>query len=591
MTTDPHPQKKRSWSSYLPRPGSRSKESRLSLVSPLPTPKEGEELYVTSPATAPASINLSRTTTIESPTVSAPSTPKRWPILLTPPSSSQNHSQEIDQQAVFNAFDRTNSNPQRRTPFARRSITSMMESLSSLSLSRPSTSQGTTNGSTDEKDRRGRQTRPSSASGSTTPMESARNGFANRPRSISPFFFRRFRTRDNSPTPESVPLQSDGEQSDVSSVHPRSTAFTDESGDEQDGDAETDDDGFSADDFYLDPETASNTEKNARVSPELLSVHDVEEPDPLGEGVNVILPPEPYFPIASTERATRGKKGPKRRKTLKHEPLPFQTSRPVFQRDRCTTTITQGDPDGKLAGRMRRRYLVASDLGEESRYALEWGIGTVLRDGDELLVVHVIENESKVDPLDPNTTDRAVKLRRQQERQGFAYILVRQSTSLLQRTRLHVRIVCQAWHAKNARHMLLDIADYYEPIMLIVGSRGLGQLSGILLGSTSHYLIQKCSVPVMVSRRRLKRPPKRSAHLNKNRVHVSLAEAAIDRVAAKVDTDVKTMLDEVQRDEEERQQERPTGIQPSMRDARSMSEEGDAEGDEGEDAEDEGDDR
>jgi len=35
--------------------------------------------------------------------------------------------------------------------------------------------------------------------------------------------------------------------------------------------------------------------------------------------------------------------------------------------------------------------------------------------------------------------------------------------------------------------------------MVIVGSRGLGKLKGILLGSTSHYLVQKSSVPVMVS--------------------------------------------------------------------------------------------
>jgi hypothetical protein len=100
--------------------------------------------------------------------------------------------------------------------------------------------------------------------------------------------------------------------------------------------------------------------------------------------------------------------------------------------------------------------------------------------------------------------------------------------------------------------MLLDIVDHNEPTMLIVGSRGLGQLKGILLGSTSHYLIQKCAVPVMVARRRLKRPPRKSAHLSTHRTHVSLAEAGIDRVAAKVDQDVKTMRDEIERDDERR---------------------------------------
>jgi hypothetical protein len=108
--------------------------------------------------------------------------------------------------------------------------------------------------------------------------------------------------------------------------------------------------------------------------------------------------------------------------------------------------------------------------------------------------------------------------------------------------------------------------------MLIVGSRGIGQLKGsvtylaslqaalvthvhrrhsILLGSTSHYLIQKCSVPVMVARRRLKRPPRRSAHLAKHRARVSLAEAAgVERVTPRVDEDVAHMRDEIERTED-----------------------------------------
>jgi hypothetical protein len=81
------------------------------------------------------------------------------------------------------------------------------------------------------------------------------------------------------------------------------------------------------------------------------------------------------------------------------------------------------------------------------------------------------------------------------QRQGMAYILARQVTSLLQRTKLNVTVACQAWHAKNARHILLgmnhcimdlglllrealDIVDYTEPTMLIVGSRGLSHLNG-----------------------------------------------------------------------------------------------------------------
>ena len=56
----------------------------------------------------------------------------------------------------------------------------------------------------------------------------------------------------------------------------------------------------------------------------------------------------------------------------------------------------------------------------------------------------------------------------------------------------------------------------------------------------------------MVARRRLKRPPRRAAHLKANRAHVSLAQAAIDRVASKVDQDVANMRSEIERDDERR---------------------------------------
>lgn len=77
----------------------------------------------------------------------------------------------------------------------------------------------------------------------------------------------------------------------------------------------------------------------------------------------------------------------------------------------------------------------------------------------------------------------------------------------------------------------------------------------------------------MVARRRLKRPPKKNAHLSTHRVHVSLAEAGIDRVAAKVDQDVQVMRDEIQKDDASRRE----GGSGSRKDPRfeSVNEEGD----------------
>ncbi|EJT49298.1 hypothetical protein A1Q1_01598 [Trichosporon asahii var. asahii CBS 2479] len=415
-------------------------------------------------------------------------------------------------------------------------------------------------------------------------------------RSPSPFFRARKsredrRARERDPSPEVQALRKDSAtsaaESDTESAaddrgrrlgsrkaqfRPQASAYEspDESGNEadftDDGPSDMDDDtdfegdteeGALDDDVdYFDEETERNTEANAIYDvPGLQSEdRDPDEPldpnanfdvygeeieqDVLGEGPNVVIPPEPMFP-------TRNQ--PKIVKSLRSG-LDVITSRPTFARDRCTISITQGDPDGALErlDKGMRRYVVLSDLSDESRYAVEWAIGTVARDGDEVFLISVMEDEHKVDPK--VWRDQSAKMKVQKERQTQCLLLVRQVTSLLQRTRLNITVTCQALHAKNARYMLLDLIDFLEPTLVIVGSRGLGQLKGILLGSTSHYLVQKSSVPVMVARRRMYRPPRRTnPEKLRHSPRVSLASANIEKTAStKQEDDIADAADDVE---------------------------------------------
>jgi nucleotide-binding universal stress UspA family protein len=85
-----------------------------------------------------------------------------------------------------------------------------------------------------------------------------------------------------------------------------------------------------------------------------------------------------------------------------------------------------------------------------------------------------------VDPEDAHASaaEKRAKIANQRERQDTALVIQRIATSLLERTRLHVRVTCQAVHASNPRHMLIDMIDYIEPTMVIIGSRGLSKIKG-----------------------------------------------------------------------------------------------------------------
>lgn len=72
-------------------------------------------------------------------------------------------------------------------------------------------------------------------------------------------------------------------------------------------------------------------------------------------------------------------------------------------RNRSIRTIIRGNYANVLeetegGRRRRRRYMVTTDLSEESVYALEWTIGTILRDGDTLFAVCAIYEENSGGP-------------------------------------------------------------------------------------------------------------------------------------------------------------------------------------------------
>ncbi|KAF2110588.1 hypothetical protein BDV96DRAFT_650702 [Lophiotrema nucula] len=223
---------------------------------------------------------------------------------------------------------------------------------------------------------------------------------------------------------------------------------------------------------------------------------------------------------------------------------------------RCVRQIIRGKwrtflEDAEKGLRRQRVYLVATDLSEEAAYALEWTIGTVLRDGDTLLAVYAVDEETGVagtdtpggtsggatgqqesdalmktlsntkgisdghlaPPPHPNSvsaseSDPSTMGKAEKERYQAAVEVSDRCVKLLRKTRLQVRVVVEVFHCKSPKHMITEVIDFLEPTLVILGSRGRSALKGVLLGSFSNYLVTKSSVPVMVARKRLRKHSK-----------------------------------------------------------------------------------
>ncbi|PFH56024.1 hypothetical protein XA68_17185 [Ophiocordyceps unilateralis] len=236
-----------------------------------------------------------------------------------------------------------------------------------------------------------------------------------------------------------------------------------------------------------------------------------------------------------------------------------------------------------------RKYLVATDLSDESTHALEWAIGTVLRDGDTLIAIYCVDEETGIStseesvpddpkamkeqaaaintvtnaksspaPVSPVTELKRVSVlhlrndstgtpgsspgpsgrdrnRADEERRRAIQQMTDKILRLLRKTRLQVRVIVEVLHCKNPRHLITEVIDLVNPTLVVIGSRGRSALKGVILGSFSNYLVTKSSVPVMVARKRLrkqnknnKRTPIRQINNLSNPAARSLANAKID---------------------------------------------------------------
>lgn len=196
----------------------------------------------------------------------------------------------------------------------------------------------------------------------------------------------------------------------------------------------------------------------------------------------------------------------------------------IINRGAYTKIASQGDE-------RQRKYLVATDLSDESTHALEWAIGTVLRDGDTLIAIYCVDEETSI------TTDDAVpdeqKAMKEQAaaintmassksmpsmshvhdfRRGSVFPSFRDSTGtpgtspapsprgerskhelerrraveditnrvlrLLRKTQLQVRVIVEVLHCKNPKHLITEVIDLVDPTLVVIGSRGRSALKG-----------------------------------------------------------------------------------------------------------------
>jgi len=144
---------------------------------------------------------------------------------------------------------------------------------------------------------------------------------------------------------------------------------------------------------------------------------------------------------------------------------------------------------------MYKKILVATDGSENSKHAMNYAMETAAKWNAELLILTVIPRSlSYLTPLDGTP----VYIPQFDEDLKNAYLSINKQaaeTVMKGQPEIEVRILLKKGRPGE---VIIDVADKEDVDLVVVGSRGLGGISGWVLGSTSRHVVDCCKMPVLV---------------------------------------------------------------------------------------------
>lgn len=131
---------------------------------------------------------------------------------------------------------------------------------------------------------------------------------------------------------------------------------------------------------------------------------------------------------------------------------PFLVSRPDYIEVSFDYGVSQNHSSIKP-----KRYMIMADFGEESMYALKWGIGTLLRNGDELHVASVASIDEDVEDMDK---DEKYKLWTELDKNS-KNLISRVKSVLIEMMLFNIKIVIYSLAGKT-RDSLLNLVSLLQ---------------------------------------------------------------------------------------------------------------------------------
>lgn len=151
---------------------------------------------------------------------------------------------------------------------------------------------------------------------------------------------------------------------------------------------------------------------------------------------------------------------------------------------------------------MYRKILISFDGSDSSKYALDQGVELASMLGAELVVLSVVPRVMM--PIFPDEGFGAAPITAAQDLGAYQDKMREMYENTLEEAKndinedypdLKVTTVLREGRPSST---IVEEADERDVDLIVIGSRGLGGISGWILGSTSRRVVDSCTKPVLV---------------------------------------------------------------------------------------------
>ena len=142
----------------------------------------------------------------------------------------------------------------------------------------------------------------------------------------------------------------------------------------------------------------------------------------------------------------------------------------------------------KEVGTMFERIVLAVDGSEPAKRAIPMAADIASKYGSEVIAVHVQEQQlGRGGPIGYDTTEETFRVADDAARS-------------LKDVGVSARAEARAAIAGKAAQEIMDVATIEDAGLIVMGSRGMSDWEGILVGSVAHKVLHLSSVPVLIVR-------------------------------------------------------------------------------------------